>query len=110
MSGARDHQAAAGAAIRAKISTTKASTAPMTIAEPRYSWMPMRCSIRTGAESTKVKTMAIVTGSSSGRACSRSSTTAMNSRPRPSQGRAGWKMLLRGGIKVRPMMARPPAG
>ena len=37
MSGARDHQAAAGAAIRAKISTTSASTAAMTIAAPRYS-------------------------------------------------------------------------
>ena len=40
MSGARDHQAAAGAAIKAKISTTSASTAAMTIAAPKYAWMP----------------------------------------------------------------------
>ena len=54
--------------------------------------------------------MAIVTGSSSGRACSSSSTIAMNSSPRPSHGRAGCGELLRKGFKVRPMMARQAAG
>ena len=57
----------------------------MTSAAPMYSWMPARCSARTGAASTKVKTMAIVTGRSSGRACSSRKTVATNSRPRPTQ-------------------------
>jgi hypothetical protein len=51
----------------ANTTTTRARTAAMTIAAPAYAWMPARCSARTGAESTKVKTIAIVTGSSSGR-------------------------------------------
>ena len=50
--------------------------------------------------------MAIVTGSSSGRACSSSSTVAMNSSPPPSHGRTGCEEMLRRGFKVRPMMAR----
>jgi hypothetical protein len=54
---------------------------------------------------------AIVTGSSSGRACSSRSTTATKSRPRPSHGTAedAGDEGLRGGLKVRPMMARPSA-
>ena len=68
-----------------------------------------RRSARTGAASTKVKTIAIVTGSSSGRACSSRKTMAMKSRPRPSQGVALRRLLgsIAIGAMSRAMMAWP---
>jgi hypothetical protein len=50
--------------------------------------MPTRRKARTGAARTKVKTIAMATGNSTGRACSNSSTSATKSRPRPTHGAA----------------------
>ena len=95
MSGARAHQAAAGAATSISSSTATPSTAAMTSAAPMYSWMPARCSARTGAARTKVKTIAIVTGSSSGRACSSRKTMAIEEQAAADPGR---RAAARGGI------------
>ena len=91
----------------------------MTMPAPMYSWTPARRSARTGAASTKVKTIAIATGSSSGRACSSRSTTATNSRPRPSHemrrrgpGRSGAdpRLTVDDGMRGRVAPAPPDAG
>ena len=109
MSGARDHQAAAGAATSISSTAATPSTAAMTIPEPMYSWTPARCSARTGAARTKVKTIAIAIGSRSGRACSKRKTVAMKSRPRPTHVVATARVegSIAIGAMARAMMAWP---
>ena len=112
MSGARAHQAAAGAAT--SISSIDGDAEHRGDDERRRRCTRgrrARCSARTGAARTKVKTIAIATGSSSGRACSSSEARwrrrAGRARPRWSRCGARRDRSRSVGAMARAMMAWP---